>query len=81
MKLIDYLKSLSADERESLARRCNTSVDYLLQIGHGKRTPKAVLAIAIERETAAAVRCDELMPEVDWDYLRRSAKAAAVTAR
>lgn len=58
--------------RDDFARRCGTSPDYLLQIGYGNRKPKAALAVAIERESAGAVRCEQLLPDVDWHYLRQS---------
>lgn len=32
---------------------------------------------AIERATDGAVRCEELRPDVDWDYLRGTSKEAA----
>lgn len=76
MKLLDYLKALEAEDRASIAERCGTSVDYLFQIAYGKRTPKAALAVAIERESAGQVRCETLLPDVDWDYLRRRCREA-----
>lgn len=76
MKLIDYLKSLSRQERDALASHCGTSSDYLFQLAYGKRTPKAELAVAIDRASDGAVPCDELLPDVDWDYVRRQERAA-----
>lgn len=70
MQLLEHLKSLAAGEREALAVACGTSVDYLFQIAYGHRKPKAALAVAIERYTAGVVRCEILLPEVDWAYLR-----------
>lgn len=70
MKLHDYLRSLPAAERKDFATRCDTSVEYLLQIGSGKRTPKAQLAVLIERESGGRVACEDLIPDLDWAYLR-----------
>jgi len=70
MKLADYLKDLSIEDRADLARRCGTSPDYLWQIGAGLRKPKATLCIDIERESAGAVTCEHLLPEADWAYIR-----------
>jgi DNA-binding transcriptional regulator YdaS (Cro superfamily) len=72
-----YLESRTPQERRALAQRCGTSVDYLWQIANGLRTPKAALAVAISRESAGAVRCERLLPGVDWDYLRGQATNAA----
>lgn len=80
MTLLDYLKSLPAAERENFAVRCGTSVEYLFQVAYGNRKPKAALAIAIERESARAVSCGTLLPDLDWDYLRASAKSAKKAA-
>lgn len=70
MALLDFLKSLKGPEREVFAQRCGTSVDYLFLIAYGKRKPKVELAVLIERESTAKVRCETLLPDVDWAYLR-----------
>lgn len=77
MSLLDYLKSLSGEARTALAVKCGTSVDYLLQIAYGKRKPKAGLAVTIDRETGGRVRCETLLPQVDWAYLRGEEAATA----
>lgn len=76
MDLLAYLKSLDKSEREDFARRCNSSVDYLSQIGYGNRTPKADLAVRIEKESGQGVTCEELLPGVDWAYVRKGALKA-----
>lgn len=76
MTLLDYLKSLDATARAALAAACGTSVDYLFQIGYGKRQPKVQLAVAIERESAGQVTCELLLPDVDWKYLRGAQQVA-----
>lgn len=80
MQLLDYLKSLSPEARTAFAEKCGTSVDYLFQLGYGKRQPKAELAIAIERESGRQVRCETLLPNADWAYVRGAAGVAAVGA-
>lgn len=77
MQLLDYLRSMTPEAREDFARRCGTSPDYLLQIGYGNRRPKIALAVSIERESACQIRCEQLLPEVDWIYLRQSAQQQA----
>lgn len=74
MKLSQYLKSLSPDQRAEFAARCGTSLEYLRQVAYGNRTCRESLAINIERESNAAVTCEESRPDgVDWAYLRNSA--------
>ncbi len=70
--MLDFLKSMSAQERTHFAARCETSVDYLFQIANGRRSPKAALAIAIERESGGKVTCEALLPGADWAYMRKT---------
>lgn len=74
MRLIDYIKPLSKDALDELADRCSTSSGQLKQVAGGHRRCGENLAINIERETGAAVTCEELRPDVDWAYLRNSPK-------
>lgn len=43
----------------------------------GKRQLAAEYCPAIERATNGAVTCEELRPEVDWAYIRKTKKKAA----
>lgn len=70
MNLNAYLKSLSLDERDEFARRCGTSAAHLRNVGYGQKPCGESLAINVERESAGAVTCEELRPDVDWAYLR-----------
>jgi len=57
--------------REAFARNCGTSLNYLRKVLSLQRfTPDADLCIAIERESAGKVRCEDLRPDADWAYLR-----------
>lgn len=58
--------------RIEFAERCQTTTGYITQIMYGNRNCGAVLAIAIERESNGAVRCDDLCPDADFTYLRNS---------
>ena len=56
--LKSWLNAATGAEREMLAKRCNTSAQYLAHIAVNddkayKREPKIALAAAIERETKA----------------------------
>jgi len=80
MTLSEYIKSLSADDLNDLARRCQTTAGQLKQIGYGNRRCRESLAINLERETNRAVTCEDLRPDVDWAYIRSSADKAEAAA-
>lgn len=72
--LIQYLGSLLTEtDRESFAQKCGTSLGYMNLIMYGHRKCSATLAIAIDRESNGAVRCDDLCPDADFAYLRNNA--------
>lgn len=76
MKLLEYLESLGGkSEIEDFAKSCGTSYMYLMHIARGTQDKKAgeSLAINIERESEGVVRCEELRPDVDWQYIRSTA--------
>ncbi len=70
MPLKKYFKTLSKDQKEDFAQRCETTVDYLKLIIFGVRSCTAKLAIDIDRESNGAVKCEELCPDADFKYLR-----------
>ena len=78
MKLSEYLDINNASE---LASAVGISNAYLSQIKSEKRQASASLCINIERETAGAVRCEELRPDVDWAYLRGTSKTKSKKSR
>ena len=80
MKLLDYLKSLDLPARQGFASRCDTSVDYLFQLGRGDRKTKIQLAVTIERESGGMVTCEDMLPDVDWAYLRNTARIRGAQA-
>lgn len=70
-KLLTYLNSLPKTDRHGYVTRCTTSEGYLRKaISRGQRLGES-LCINLERESARAVRCEELRPDVDWAYLRQ----------
>jgi DNA-binding transcriptional regulator YdaS (Cro superfamily) len=75
MTLLDYLKQFPVPERKNFAARCGTSLNYLQQVAYGNKQCGESLAINIDRESGAAVSCEELRPDCDWAYLRRGKKA------
>ena len=77
MNLSKYLESKSASE---LAASVGISNAYLSQIKSGVRKASSQVCINIERETAGAVRCEDLRPDVDWAYLRGTSKPSQKAA-
>jgi DNA-binding transcriptional regulator YdaS (Cro superfamily) len=75
MSLKPYLLGMKIPERDAFAKRCGTSRQHLTNIAYGQKPCGEKLAIAIERESNGAVRCEVLRPDVDWAYLRQSSCA------
>lgn len=65
MKLIAYIKQLSPESREYLARQCGTSMGHLRNVAYGYRPCAAELAVSIEAASAGAVTRQDLCPE-NW---------------
>jgi len=59
MKLHDYLRPLSEEDREAFADRCGTTVGYLNQLKGGHRSPSLDLALALLTESNGAVGIDQ----------------------
>lgn len=74
--VLTYLSSLPADQRDAFAQRCGTSVNYLRKAASAGQKLGESLCIAIERESARAVVCEQIRPDVDWAFLRGTAPAA-----
>lgn len=76
--LRQYLNSLPPREQKAFAKRCKTSVGYLRKAISIKQRISVDLAIAVQRESDGVVNCEDLRPDVDWEYLRNSAPDGAV---
>ena len=62
MKLSDYIKSLSPEEREVYARRCGTTPSYLrIHILAATKEPRRALREALARESGGNVSLDEVL--------------------
>lgn len=69
-KLLTHLNSMDPVDQQAFAKRCGTSVGYIRKaVSIGQKLGES-LVISIERESAGAVTCEELRPDVDWAYLR-----------
>lgn len=73
--LLHYLNSLPLDEREGFASRCNTTVGYLRKACSKGQKLGETLCIRIAYESAGAVSCEDLRPDVDWPAIRRAVKS------
>jgi DNA-binding transcriptional regulator YdaS (Cro superfamily) len=85
MELKEFFLPLSQSKRESFAKRCDTTVQQLLNIIYGDRPCSPELAINIERETKGKVPVERLAPTakskpVDWAYIRGTRRTSRVTA-
>ncbi|MCD6674879.1 MAG: helix-turn-helix domain-containing protein [Burkholderiaceae bacterium] len=74
-KLRAYLNGLPVADQAGFAVRCGTTIGYLRKALAIRANLGESLCIAIERESAGAVRCEDLRPDVDWAYLRGTAPA------
>lgn len=75
MNLREYLKSISSEQAETLAKTCGTTLGYLRQVAYGNRRVRESLAIKLEKETGRAVQCEDLRPDVDWSVIRNTQAA------
>lgn len=69
--LRDFFLSLTKDQREEFAGKCGTTTGQIIQIYSGNRSCNPSLAINFDRESKGEVKCEELRPDVDFDYLRK----------
>jgi DNA-binding transcriptional regulator YdaS (Cro superfamily) len=69
-KLLKYLNALSREERAAYASACETTEGYLRKAVSRHQKFKAELCILLERESAGEVRCEDLLPDADWAYIR-----------
>lgn len=77
MKLSEYIKANSG-EATRLAVLLGVSKGRVSQIASGTGISLA-RAVEIEKATSGAVRCEDLMPGIDWAYLRGTAKSTTPT--
>ena len=69
-KLLKYLNSLTKDDRAAYVTACGTSEGYLRKAASRHQAFRAELCILLERESGGAVRCEDLLPDADWAYIR-----------
>lgn len=76
-KLRDFLNGMDKARRTAFVAACGTTEGYLRKAISVKQKLGADLCIAIERESAGAVPCESVRPDVDWAYIRASLPAKA----
>jgi DNA-binding transcriptional regulator YdaS (Cro superfamily) len=80
MRLKDYLKRLTIKQRMTFAERCGTTGNHLRNISYQQKRASVPLCIALERETGGEVRCEELRPDIDWQFLQQRKRREAEPA-
>lgn len=72
MKLKDYLRPMTEQQRLNFAMACETSLQYLKFVAYGAKKASPVLAMSIEKESGGAVRAEEIRPDLaeKWAYMR-----------
>jgi DNA-binding transcriptional regulator YdaS (Cro superfamily) len=56
--------------QERFAKRCGTSVQYLVQLALGIRKAQPAIAIRIEQASYGLVRAEDLCTSFDWHYAK-----------
>jgi len=74
-KLLKFINRLEKVARLDFCTRCGTSERYLRKAISIHQRLGADLCINIERESRGEVICEDLRPDVDWAYLRGTAKS------
>jgi len=77
MELKTYFMAMTVSERDEFAARCETSRQHITNIAYGNKPCAEKLAIAIDRESGGVVKAETLRADVDFAYLRGTAKNAA----
>jgi DNA-binding transcriptional regulator YdaS (Cro superfamily) len=71
MDLQQYFERQDAMSASKLARAVGVSPQFMSQLRVGWRRCPCGLAIDVEKATKGLVRCEDLVPEIDWGYLRK----------
>lgn len=75
-KLRTYLNGMPLADQSAFADRCGTTIGYLRKAISTSSKLDGKTCIAIERESAGRVHCEDLRPDADWAYLRNSVAAS-----
>lgn len=72
--ILDYLNALPPAKRDTFARKCGTTVGYLRKAISAKQRLGESIVINMERESGGAIRCEQVRSDVDWAFLRGTAR-------
>lgn len=75
MKLSEFMAEASAERREEVAQKAETTVAYLYQLAGGHRAASALLARRIENATDGEVTRADLRPDI-FDDIASQVSAA-----
>lgn len=76
-KLIEFLDRQPQGYKAQLAKAIGRPPSYFSRQLAGDRAFTERDCIGIEKHTSGAVRCEDILPRVDWAYLRNSSSGAA----
>ncbi|WP_297576233.1 YdaS family helix-turn-helix protein [uncultured Deefgea sp.] len=79
MDIKSYI-SIEKSRAAVLADAIGSTVAYIKHLAAGRKRCGESLAIEIEKYTHGEIRCEELRPDVDWAYLRGTAKTIATVS-
>lgn len=71
-KLIAFLEGQPVGYKQELAKALEIEPSYLSRKLSGDRAFTAKDCIAIEKFTRGELRCEDILPDLDWAYLRGS---------
>lgn len=72
MTLLEYFKSLNADEQVVFANKAGTSVGYMHQAAYGYKNVGPDFALRIEKASDKKVLATELCPGFSWELAKES---------
>lgn len=74
MKMSEWLQQSTAAQRAMVARKAETRISYLYQIGGGHRLPSPALALRLEKATNGEVTLADMRPDIDSIWRCRRAQ-------
>jgi DNA-binding transcriptional regulator YdaS (Cro superfamily) len=74
-KLLAFLEKQPAGYKTELAGAIGRHPSYFSRQLSGDRSFTAQDCIGIEKFTGGQVRCEDVLPDVDWAFLRNSTEA------
>lgn len=66
MNFTDFWRTLSRQEKEGLAIKCDTTHGYLVNIAENGKTPSVEMCLLIEAATDFKVNAESLRPDASW---------------